>query len=197
MEDHETQTSTKKSVLQPKNWQFYFTLLFMLVLCILSWIPYVLSKNSELTKQIMMQQWGMMPGGQIYALVDTSSIVDLKKSHYLVLIARIVDPSVDESLDDRIEKSSPFEITGGAIELLFVASPSFMSRLSVPGLVREYLVEIPKNVSPSRIATLSNLESMGGRILGAGGYSAQVVVGAVPQTDQPSHPTKPNQKGKM
>ena|SRR2546426_1932743 len=113
----------------------------------------------------LFQQWGWTPPNKVYATVDTSQLLGDKNRFLLLLVCRIYDPAVDLMMDDRIEKSAPFVISGDVTEIEISLRQAFLDRAAFKTWVEIYLLEVPPNVRSEQIFRLSDLNALGGKSL--------------------------------
>ena len=138
----------------------------MLILVLLSWLPYVVNAWSPRPLPSMIAGWGGTDKG-CEAVILTDPIIQYKSNYRLFVACRIANPSVDVMQDDRIATSRPFTITGGLLDVSVDYAPSSpIAALAKAGTRTDFtLFLMPKDKDASTIRKLADIESQGGALL--------------------------------
>jgi hypothetical protein len=109
--------------------------------------------------------WG--PGSERYTAavtVDTRPLVTFRETHYLLLLCRWEDSTVDALADTNVEKSREVSIADGEqVPIELKMSKKFAD--SYRGKLHYYLLLIPHDVPSSDVANIQGAIGRGGRIL--------------------------------
>jgi len=134
--------------------------------------------NNEVTSR------GVMNNDRVfYIAVNSRLLRDYQKDYKMMEIVQIQYTNIDRMTDTDIEKSVLYTITGDPmIVALTLSSPSHL-RGSMPnaGIDKSelstsfILVVVPGDLSPEQIRSLSDVDRLGGKIIGGG--AANVVYG--------------------
>jgi hypothetical protein len=150
--------------------KLYMPVFLMGGLILLSWLPFVIQGYQSPPLPAFVVGWGGAMDG-CGAAIDTSGFVRVAEKYRLLLICRIIDPSIDQMEDEKIAVSKPFGITGGIVQILIAYSPSAPIReVAKLGTTTNIQVALlPKDQDGSRIKRLSDILREGGQILVQGG----------------------------
>jgi hypothetical protein len=148
-----------------------------------------LSEQGELV-----MSWGGADGGP-YMTVNSRKLLNYKDHFKMMLILEIPYANIDPRTDTSIEKSGAFTITGGPVNLAIasVGRPTHL-RVDFPPNVKVgdrvsahanwNLVLIPNSFAPEQIASLQDVEGLGGKIVATVSTNANFItskVGASPE----------------
>lgn len=135
----------------------------LLVLVILAWIPFFIQKQNM--KGVLVG-WGGYPGN-CFVMVNTSELLKFSESYKMYGVCGVVDPLVDGMNDDRITVSSQFNISAGVVEIRAthqIAPLNFMATKNIS--IWYVIVLLPNNVSISQVRNLSDVQNLGGKVIG-------------------------------
>jgi hypothetical protein len=125
----------------------------------------------------MVLSWGRAPGPfGFQMLVNSKQLLAYRDKYKMIIIINCPEASIDPVTDTAIAKSVLYTITGAItpltipmvqkIEHLRVIPPTD-SKGEFYVTVAFYLVIIPSNLSPEQILTLSDVQNLGGKIIGS------------------------------
>jgi hypothetical protein len=150
--------------------KLYTPVVVMALLVLLSWLPFVIADKPP---AVVLQYWGVEAPGTAVAIIDTAPLKSDAKKYRIAVILRAANETIDPKIDTQIYRSSPFEITGGNVEIQTPMSQNFMEVLAANrGLLTFLVVEVPKNVQMYDVQSVHDLEAKGGRVLQSGTTSA-------------------------
>jgi hypothetical protein len=129
---------------------------------------------------ITMTSYGSLPNSKMFAIVKVESPPPIDAPFHLLLICRVLDSTVDEMEDPRIEKSSLSPLTGQTIEM--TVSQDFLKRAYALKFVHIILVLLPDGVDPNKISKLSDIPLLGGQIVINNGFVPTVYPIAKPKS---------------
>jgi len=125
--------------------------------------------------QEMIKAWA--GHGTIHSMmIDGKYLSSYKNKYNLLLIGEVPMPGIDTMTSKSIKKSVVYTITDGEITLV-VDMVGIPTPIQSNGYVIFYthVALIPKNVSPDKITTLSDVERMGGKIIARRGGGNLVI----------------------
>jgi hypothetical protein len=137
----------------------------------------------EAKPTITMTRYGSLPNSKMFAVIKVESPPPIDAPFHLLLICRVVDSTVDEMEDPRIEKSSLRTITGQTIEM--TVSHDFLERAYKFKFVNIILALLPDGVDPSKIVKLSDVPLLGGQVAINNGFVPTVYPVAKPKNASP------------
>jgi hypothetical protein len=111
------------------------------------------------------------------AIAGTQPIMRYQKKDKLILISRNAWAGTDRLTDTVIEKSAPFSIDNGAVQLQFKGKGIIKYAAGQMNSIELYIVMLPNDISPDQITRLADVEKVGGVVLARTG---QNVEGAIP-----------------
>lgn len=152
--------------------RMYVPVILMVLLVILSWLPYVFQKGQPDVFPQVMAQWGGGLDG-CFATIDTSSFVEAAKKYRVFDACHLVDPAVDE-FASKVAISAPFTITGKLVSIMVKYDRnSLIFKNLKPDTVTAYIghsiVLLPKDDDGADITTIGDIAKHGGIIVIAGG----------------------------
>jgi hypothetical protein len=125
--------------------------------------------------------------GALYAMVNGNLLLRYKNDYKIILIALIPYADIDKMTDTRIEKSSLYTITEGYTTLgitsvahLRITAPSGFTGGITRNFTLLYVAIIPNNVAPEEIASLYDVNRVGGRIMEGRGLNVEYSYGPHP-----------------
>jgi hypothetical protein len=163
MESHATETTDRRrEEAIARSWWKTPVIPALIILVALAWAPYFLNKPTP----NLLVGWGGTPGN-CYELINTGALLGYAEKYKIVTICGINDPSVDIMEDERITVSNAFTILPGQLPIHATRqnSPINLPRGASIVSLWHKLAIIPENVSPERIHKLSDVISLGGKIL--------------------------------
>jgi hypothetical protein len=118
----------------------------------------------------VIQLYGMSPSGFI-AHVDTRPLLSHRHDSRLILIVRVIYTDVDRMTDTAIAMSAPYTITGDPTDLAVVVNMDTKLKLSsvLPNSIEYDVALLPSTFSADKITMLSDIERLGGEIVGVRG----------------------------
>src|SRR5262249_26282756 len=129
--------------------------------------------------------WGL-DGGAFYLTANTSRIKEGRGTLRLMMIVRVPFADRDEMTDTAISKSQLYTITGEFLTLAIPAASAASLKVLIdrPTPINYYLAEIPFLFSPSQVSSLSDVQKLGGKILGHVQTTSNFVVAPSPTNPQ-------------
>ena len=121
-----------------------------------------------------MTEWGSKPPNIAYAVTNVAPIVPYGSHFHLMLICRVVDNTIDEMADTRIEKSAIFSITQAQLALEMPMSQDMMKRTLPHKMVHIALVLLPDGVNADQVKKPSDVTALSGQILVTNSFSPSV-----------------------
>jgi hypothetical protein len=110
--------------------------------------------------------WGNSPAG-CYSTVVTSDLESYKDKYRVGLVCGFLDARVDMKEDTKIIVSSLFSINENGVTIMAPWTGELAERAKTPGLqVWNQPFIIPKDINLSKITRLSDIEQLGGQLLG-------------------------------
>jgi hypothetical protein len=125
----------------------------------------------------------------LFINVNSRSLVGYKDKFKMMLISKLLYTDIDKMTDTAIEKSSLFTITGDRTTIAVVASTTHLRVVPPPSnkvgdvfdRVCDFgLVILPNNLSVDQIRSLSDVETLGGKIIATYATNVQFQVGEKP-----------------
>lgn len=108
--------------------------------------------------------WGGAPG-RCTAVIDTSRLLSFKDDYKLALACGILDPSVDALQDKRLTISSLFTIVPGGVAIVATEERQHVDLPPNGAALAHYVILLPNDVPIDKIATLSDVTNLGGKII--------------------------------
>jgi hypothetical protein len=108
--------------------------------------------------------WGNTPNS-CHAVIDTSRLLSFRDKYKLGLACGLTDPTLDKLEDERISVSNPFEIIPGAVNIVVLYREEMAKRFPDSSRMWFEPLLIPNGVSTAKIAKLSDLLKMNGKII--------------------------------
>jgi len=126
--------------------------------------------------------WGSPDHGVCNSSIDMSKILTFRKSYKVAMVCGLTDPTKDKLDDETITVSGPYTIIPGGIQIVAPLRPAMAEKikaiqqaaLAAAQANRPFALDlqvwydpiiIPNNVSPAKISKLSDVLSLGGKIL--------------------------------
>jgi hypothetical protein len=174
------------------KWRFWIATIFpLLAWCAVGFDYYDRHYNVPLVVHVA--GWGVSTGtGELTptytALVETQPVMRYQKQDKLILIARNAWAGTDRLTDTVIEKSAPFSIDDGAVQLQFKGKGIIKYAAGRMNSIELYIVMLPNEISPDQITRIADIEKVGGVVLARAGQNVEG--GAVPPgTSAPPSPS--------
>jgi hypothetical protein len=136
----------------------------------------------------VIEGWGRHDS-TLFINVNSRSLVGYKDKFKMMLISKLLYTDIDKMTDTAIEKSSLFTITGDRTTIAVVASTTHLRVVPPPNnkvgdvfdRVCDFsLVILPNNLSVDQIRSLSDVETLGGKIIATYATNVQFQVGEKP-----------------
>lgn len=108
--------------------------------------------------------------GHCAVVIDTSRILQYAERYKAIAICGIRDPQVDAMEDERITVSDPFTIVPGVIEMRSThQNKPTDATPGIPVQVWHVIALLLKNVPAEKIHKLSDVQELGGKLIGTPG----------------------------
>ena len=147
--------------------RLYVPVVLMVVLVLLSWLPYVLrGASSGNVIPTMLVAWGGTPTG-CSSVIDTSGIAEAAEKYRLFVACTIADPTVDGLENQQFAISRPFHISGGVVPIGVTYNPSSaIAAAAKPGTATQInIILLPSDRDGSDVRKLADVLRDGGHIL--------------------------------
>jgi hypothetical protein len=137
---------------------------------VLTWAAVAMDFYDRSTRQspqmAVIQSYGQLPGG-FYTEVNTDPLMEYRENSKLLMIVRISYSDIDGMTDTAIEKSGAYTIVPHKLIMSAILQPKYKLRVSKTqsNAIQYYCVLIPSRLSPELIASLSDIERLGGKIV--------------------------------
>jgi len=103
-----------------------------------------------------------------HATIDSSLLTQYQNDYKIFVVIRVSYSNVDEMTDTYIDKSAEFTITGNPV-IIGIPIQENSSNLNFSttqeNLLFFYLAILPNDISPNQVFSLSNITTLGGKIL--------------------------------
>jgi len=170
-----------------RNWsRKYWPIFAMIVLAAISWLPYFLDRPHK----ELIANYGSADG-KIFAQVDSSAL-PWNRPDRLMLLARVVDMTVDYKRDTHIARSATFEVTEPYTNLALMIPPNFGAAMS-GGTVDIYLFGVREDYPIESVTSIGNAEKLGAKELDSKGFNFSIVALPVPTPSPAPSPQKLSQ----
>jgi multidrug transporter EmrE-like cation transporter len=167
------------------SFRHYWPLALMVLLLGANWITYFAARSTLPIGncKTLLTGWGIS-GNSIFAAIETDALINYEKTSRLMFISRVADHTIDGKLDKGIVKSGAFGIRGGALQIQAAMPDDFMKHAisASGGWLEFHVVMVPKGIQPEKIASLADVDNVGGRDLESRGYMIPAPLVPVAQT---------------
>ncbi len=138
----------------------------------------------------LVQAWGL-DNNVFYMVIKTNSLLSDRKLRKLVLIVRVPFSDIDQMTDMAIKKSQAYTIIDGFMTLAVPVNNGAPWRVLAngPTPIQFILAEIPFLFSSDQIRSLSDVETLGGKILATTATEAPLVPGPATSPSNVCPPT--------
>ena len=171
----------RRNEAEPRHTPTWGLLLSTVVVAFMFGILLAVDSTGAVPKTIM--SWGSTDPNSCVATVDTSKLVPFKKDYKVAVICGLQDPTKDFLDNETITVSNAYNITGAAVAMqtpiregmkkvmneAVERTKAAMSQANITVAVPTWyeVVLLPNEVSVSKIAKLSDVLSLKGKILNA------------------------------
>lgn len=159
----------------------------MAVLCILAWVPTIMSQFPPIPNggedQLAQSGYGGTPlPGQFYVAANGRHIMQYASSSKYKLVASLYfDDGAQAEIDaPNLQKSAPYDLSDRElIEIAIKPSPGYIQSFNgrmVKGGTKFALLLVPNNVSPSNFSTIREAQKLGASYLWGGAVAGPQTV---------------------
>jgi hypothetical protein len=113
--------------------------------------------------------WGNEPPDVFYMTANTARLADFSATDRMMLLVRIGYTNIDKMTDTKIEKSIPFTINGEVIRMSLAGTNNLRLMPKVDLWVEYDLILLPNQFEADKVSSLSDVQKLGGVIIGSRG----------------------------